>query len=684
MQVTEVARTSWAHHAVCGERIRLGNEVVDFAPLLEWYPTKLVSDLLDAIARCYQRTTIKYPGQQSRSLRNFLLWVASHPKDQSCSAQAETMHQSLSQSSIVDVAVFETCVHAFVEALRDTSDTSIIRTAKIGTRRSHIEHLGMALRAISSEGFWPTLGRLNIGVGMRTSGDNYPSFGELRRTIRSAVMQQPRTSPDTSISKIMQLNQERLGALRRLLVVEFEAGWSEYQRGQARRARRDLPSLAMLRKGVRALNGKYARSNFRLADHPDIERCFPASDPEFRVSALLKFLAEERLGCIEVTSGGRDWERLIGDCGGATALQVQLGGSGRAMAAAHGIVLIDTGFNIQPCDDLLAQPVLMSAQKGRYTLSTVTSQKMRAGGKIVPAVLVEYEKAVPASSPENQIGTLTVIERWREMSQLYRERASTQNPGLAKFLWLRPTGQNFSTVGLAPSNYAWWRTLDPIFAQDPTLAGLRITRKSIRTTVLQLRAANSGLSVSAVATAASHSSEAVAIRSYLNRGWFKSEMDGLIRTFQNHLEAAVITDTKLAVKLGLTSEELGDRRAAAVENGLGFSCLNPYTGHAPGSARGELCSSIEHCGKCELLEFRPTPAALKDLVLTERSLADVEGEFSSRNPARWATTWMVLLAVTRATISRLMEGHHSKALQAAELDIDDALRCGTVKLRSVY
>lgn len=321
----------------------------------------------------------------------------------------------------------------------------------------------------------------------------------------------------------------------------------------------------------------------------------------------------------------------------------------------------------------------MKARGGRQTLSTITSYKMRSSGKIVPSVLAEYEAPVTLGRGMSELSSLEVIRRWREMSEFARKRARHEGRGRERHLWLR-LAAGATEVSVAPNNYSWWRRLRADFDKDPNLSGLTVNRQHIRTTVLQIRLADAGLDVGAVALAASHGSERTTLRNYLNRGWFRSEMDELIRRFQRLFEAGVLSPSEdHHQRLGVADSALARRREQAVETGLGFACAHPS---APLAADGlsPTCTQLDACANCEMLRFVPTDTALQALVVTEMSLSAAESEFISRNPERWALCWLPMLALARAALGRLRESHRKGALAAAEARVEHDIAAGRLAL----
>lgn len=682
MSVTESPKRQSTRAAVEGQRIRLRGALVDFSSLIELYGQQFVIRILDAYAHSYHLGVAKRPDKESVVLRLFFHFLAKpHDDDVAGSRIRHALYSDLVGGVTITREDLEAAIDVFVERMRDIDDLTLVSTRRISTRRNYITSLAGVTRALASAGFWPAIGRMPVGVGLRVFGNNLPSLGELRAIDVNGRRALDHAPEDGPMSVVMTRNRARLAALRDVLVEEFTNEWDAFVRGRGRLSRSDLPAVDALARAIQLLPRNYGGNGYAPAENPIVEACFPHDDYEFRTAALLKYISEAEDGIPMSRGRGWGWHGLISACGGHARIAAALAGNGNALAAAHGIVLIDSGFNVQPCDDLAAEPVVLQAVHGRQIISTISSIKIRAGGKVVAAVLPDHEAEVSARRQKGELTSLEVIRRWQEMSAVYRRLATAQGNGVERHLWIRNENIGSSTVAVAPGNRACWKNLRSKFSQRAELAGLHINRQHIRTTVLQVRLADGGLDVAAVALAASHGSQRTTLRHYLNRGWFRSEMDELIRRFQNLLEAILVpTEEQTVANLGVPATVIQQRRERAVETGLGFACAHPLASEIAPAQASAACLELQACANCDMLRFVPSESALLALVLTEKSLASAEEEFIARNPRRWAKFWLPMLALSRATISRLKDGHRAHALMRACSAVEQGLAEGSLAL----
>lgn len=663
MQLTEAPRPG-QRVPLEGRRIRLGSTSVDISSLIPLYGSAAVSRWLDAIAATWHRGSLPRPAEAARTFAFFLRHIAgSDLASEAIGAEARVYHQLMAGDAPTS-ADLEDCFLSYIERARDLA----AQREAVRTRLNRVARLRAVLLALGPALGWPaiTFAR-NYGTGLRIASKSTLSLGEMQGLGEAAA------SGSALSSNIMQLNKLRLSALREVLCEIFDASWHLFLEGRKLISRTDLPDDEELSAAIRDLPTDYAHYNYDGFASTNVNRCFPLDDVEFRRSSLLKYIINCSGGALRLGRKQDSWWRLLHSCGGAAWLAPRIAGDGRALAAAQGIVLVDTGFNLQPCNDLLADPVITRARQGNQTLSTVTSQKMRAGGKLVLAVLREYEADVPIKP--NNMSALVVIERWREMSSLFREYAKRDAPHLAKYLWIRAPLNRLGDMKIMPNEYQNWNLLQDQFSNHPALRGLKICRRNIRTTVLQIRMAHSELDVAAATLSASHGRQATTIRNYLNRGWFHSEMDELIRRFQNQYEA-ILLPPDAGSAAGLSDEEFDRRRRAATESGLGLLCIAPRT--LPPTPSSNDCLALERCSSCSMMRFSPTDSALRALILTERSLSAAQAAFENQNPERWRAFWLPTLALVRAIVGRLQEGHHQARLRTAVEGVDNELAAGTI------
>lgn len=643
-----------------GQSARINGAFVNLAELIPLYGAAYVSELLDGFARVSYEKKHSYIGTQSRWLKHFLTFVAAESlASQSSDTAANRVFERLTSKQSVKQSDFEDVVSAFFARLRDPTDKTFCETTGLFARRNYIEISAMTLRAMAEEGFWPRLGRIRQTHYKRVQGTVTPALGELRRTDNS---RQPLASP--SMSEIMALNQTRLSALRRCLTATFEGCWKQFQHGEALKARYDGVPIELLANAANSIPKYYGMEGYAGRLPPAVKTHFPLDNPEATLGAALRLFSDEAYQGLSQRSMPSGWQILIARLGGEAKIAPYLGATGRALAAAYGVVLIDSGFNVQPCDDLPINPFYLRAKRGRMTLSTITSIKLRAKGNIVQAATIEED--VSLSREDGNISCAEIINRWNLMTAPFRSRPDADS----EHLWVLPYGKSWSGPLKRydhSSFYSWWNSVIKEHQADPDIGGLRIQRRNIRSTIIQIEASSADLNVTAAALVGNHSKLSTTVGYYLNRGWFKSELDKKIRHFQQLWESTFISEIDGAsASIDLPLHVLEARKAEAVQTGLGFSCVNPFSGEQPGTSSSAACTELQACAGCRLVRFVPSESGFRSLVITDYSLASAEPAFVAANPERWAEVWLPMRALIGATSQRLRESHRRKAFEDVE------------------
>lgn len=657
-----------------GKSTRINGALVDFSDLIPLYGANYVGELLDGFARISYKKQHSYIGSQSRWLKHFLRYLAAETVlGASADTAASRVFGNLTSKAPVSQSDFEDVVSIFFARLRDPTDKTFCRTNGLFARRTYIETSAMTLRAMAEEGFWPRLGRIRQTHYKRIQGTATPSLGEL---LNESTVKGSRGEPH--ISEIMALNQARLNALRQCLAETFEDCRMKFQRGQMLKdSFREIP-VEVLASAATLIPKGYGNLQSIRTLPSLVERYFPLNDPETALGATLRLLSDENYRERPQRSLPTGWQTLIAALGGEATIAPYLGATGRSLAAAYGLVLIDSGFNIQPCDDLPINPFYLTAKRGTQTLSTISSIKLRARGKIVQAAAIEEN--VNLSKKNEATSCVAIIERWNEMTKPFRSHAGSDQ----EHLWVLPQGKSWSGPLKRYSHAsfsAWWRSVLQEHNTNPDIGGLKIQRRNIRSTIIQIEASSADINVAAAALIGGHSRLSTTIGYYLNRGWFKSELDKKIRHFQNLWESIVLSEISDASDaLALPLEIIESRRSEAVETGLGFACLNPFSGEQPGTSASAACTELQACAGCRLVRFVPSESGYRSLVVAEHSLAAAELAFIAANPERWAEVWLPMRALAAATIQRLRQSHRRKAFEDIEKTVLEQISQGGILL----
>lgn len=641
----------------------------EFVPL---YGRTFAAGLAAAWERANQLQRPKPTIKRLAAVKRLFVWLAAQDA-LGDSGVAGEVYREFRDNGVLGVPKLDWCdaVDAFCERLRNPACTDVIDSPNMLTRRNIVQYLSAGLRQIADTGFLPHVGPLKgCGYG-QLSGGNIPALFELSKGKKTRTAF-PQPLPNKDIAALAELSRVRLAALRSCAVRRLLQEYQIFRRGQELMQRPDLPSPDEFEN---ALATKVTKNLFSVL--PD--------DPDGMLGGLLRFVSFRRQNRLFVRREHYPIQVLVSHLGGAELLVRQLEGTIDALVAAYAIVLIDTGFDIGTCDDLPANPFIGEVRSGHQRIATISAIKIRSGGKVVEAVLLDGEFDLQVKVPGQELGSVTAIRMWQEMSAPLRARAS--DPKTADKLWLIAGGslnQGQPRLCYATAfKMAWNRFLKEIQG-DEQIGGLPIQRRMIRPTVLQLRAAANQFEYTAPQAMANHSRSGMTMR-YLGATWFKAELARRIREFQDLYEAAAASGIKDAAGwLDIPAAELDRRQAKAVDTGLGFVCLEPRKGIQLGTTKGEPCTRLDACATCPLRRFVPTSESLVALVVFNSALREQSSAFQAGNPERWATTWLPHLALTEGIIAALENGPHRPKLGRAREEARHRLATGEVAMPRLW
>ena len=648
--------------------IRLGGKAHNLTPLVPHYGGKFCLRLIEAWHLAYALLNANTSEKHCGALRRFLLWMAAAALDNEDVNAVYTALQTESADQIsIDQMRF--VAELYVGKLRDLNNLEIVRTSNVLTRKPLIDALSSALQKLAAEGLWPDIGPIR-GMGRcQLAGGNIRSLGELKQNLASH--ESGIKLLESHINEVMYLNAQRLTALREVLVTELLESHRAFKKGQ------DLLHKAQ------KLSPKFLRSIFehKKGDVPPILRSWLKSDSadDEALMHLLAWLKVCRDGLVQTRDLPVNARQLISIHGGNIEITKHLEATGRGLLAAHTLLLIDTGFNVQTCDDLPANPFVGQVTRGEHRIATISARKRRAAGEIVEASMLAGTHNLDVKAKEGSISGVDVIRIWQEISEPIRRRAS---PEIAAKLWIIPSGRNNLGQVIRYDVGAfvhWWQNFLSDIASHPILGGLKFQRKMIRPTVLQVRTADNNFDHSVAQVLAGHKSSDVTVRRYLSAPWFKEKLDQLIRDFQNLYESSLASDIQeVATKLEIDELELLQRQQLAAETGLGFVCGARLPDAKQVRRQRSNCLSFDECATCPHRRFVPTAQSLKALALANISLKNQGAEFQAQNPDRWAEIWLPFLALTEAIISKIKKTHFRARLISAIEEITTDLEEHTI------
>lgn len=661
-----------ARAGVRGESMRLGGEWHNFSGLTPWYGRSFTERYADAFALTYQLAHGVTFLSKGRAVIRMLvaLGIASNTDDVHSSVVRTV--DALRDGTTIDKSDMIDAVETYVSSLRDLSNKTIVSSTNVHTRMAMIDMLSMGLKDLSAEAIWPNIGSLKHNLNYLVGEGNILSLGELVRPGSEAA--------STVAAEIDSLNRLRLARLKKRMVEVLLEEERIFDLGRCLLARSDLAPFSTLTMAVKKLKS-YTRA--KIKELPwEVTYCFPVDDDETRIANILRYTLAT-YGRVSASDWDKQFKYLVRQCGGIFWLRRFAEGGSRALMAAHTIVLIDTGLNIQPCDTLSASPFVGEIRRGRRRLRTVSSTKNRAGYKVVSGAFEELDTDIGVNSRDGLMSGSKAIEIWQKLSAPTRARAHTAGSEAAKLLWIVEDGNTPGSFHMYthPAFCVWWRDFVAEHADDEFIGGLPIQRRMIRATRAQIVADDNGGDAYTVSRMLGHSRVSTTTRFYLNKRHVLAGFATKVREFVNLLEASISRDApNRGSQLGIAGDVWQKRCARAVETGLGFQCEDPQAGVQPGVPKGTTCDRVEACPHCPMLRFHPTAASLVDLDLTKRSLEARREQYLNANPSRWLQVWEPLLALVTAAEEILEAGPKRRFLVQASATVQSSLSNGSAHL----
>jgi len=369
------------------------------------------------------------------------------------------------------------------------------------------------------------------------------------------------------------------------------------------------------------------------------------------------------------------------------------------MIGAFGVLLCDTGWNLQPARDLEQNPFVFRSAESSYIAqrSFIESFKRRAGhhvlaylgevdvldGGRLSVALENWNRTTEACDPARQFdgyacletasdGTTptaaAILDRYMRMADALRAEFGRYSKSLfADCFWIFINGNK------QPRTYAsdTWAMPPAVYPKGSVLARPGFNFKAIRKTYLILRRQETG-SIDAVRVAAGHTSSSVLMPHYLNTPPVNAELDASIRQFQDAMEAVVVRELdqeQVALQLDKPASELVRLRRTADKAGIT-------------AALGLLDEIPDAIGPATpALRFEPDDERLGELYLIHRKLREMQAHYPNR--ARFRLEFLPLLALVKAIGRELFRKHLGPGYWRAARRASWALRAQQIALPSL-
>lgn len=359
----------------------------------------------------------------------------------------------------------------------------------------------------------------------------------------------------------------------------------------------------------------------------------------------------------------------------------------RMVAAAAGVLICDTGWNVQPTLDMSSEPFVFRSSQQAFIGSPVfiESFKKRAGHHVL-AYLGKHEILTDRRFQSAQEIWLETIEK--DGNSANPEYAVIETESRSGFLSALDIMARFRAVansalalidGLAAAKQLrkhFWICSGETGLTVPDrieFGSVRpkrdgINYKAIRKSVQIIRLDDSG-SVRAVSRSAGHLTTSVIMPHYLNAPHIADQLDRNIRDFQNAIQGLLTRELELQVAartLGMTEASLERMRNHAERAGIA-------------AALGLVKTADRTSSDNTVIRFAALDDQnLSDLYLAHRALQELR--LRTRNHARYRIHYLPMLAMAKAIGRELFRsGYGPRYVKAARSTVV-ALRAGSISL----
>ncbi|WP_312946511.1 hypothetical protein [Agrobacterium sp.] len=336
--------------------------------------------------------------------------------------------------------------------------------------------------------------------------------------------------------------------------------------------------------------------------------------------------------------------------------------------AAFHIILIESGANVQPVEDLPFSVYIGRARHGKRQLATT---KNRAGGKPVPASISDEVAFIGLNPNDGLPSAAKAVDIWLKLSGSLR--AATGDTANRLWVWRRVPGtRKILTHGPMVNHDPWYKFLRKI-ADNPLLGGVPITRKAIRKAVSNSHASSGDFDFVIQQALLGHVKSATTF-SYLSEGAVRAFLVSQVREFTNAWEASsVINVEDAARKLGVTESELIRRQRLGLENGLAFAALG---NDDPLGREVDDAPQLHETAKLFVISEK----SLFSLEVARRALWAQFDLIVNANPHRFLRTWIPWMAIVEGYYSRLETSRFRVRLKRVRQDVSARLDSGHLSL----
>lgn len=542
------------------------------------------------------------------------------------------------------------------DRLRDYDDYSFTTSTNDKTRAGFWDGIKRLTGLLAGVAYFPPFriaGTIPHAPGTRT-----PVFADLSR---EAGRLKPSISWVEAEEAAVKENIELLDQLREALEKEFAVELACFLDGQRIVSDNSLPTANEIDQIIRnegvsspALGSKGSRRRFELG------------------VKLLYAVTYDDYTC---ASSAYRYQHFIVSAGGQSKLRSYLGATPKALHAAFVIVLIDTGWNLQPCADLGRDPFVGEVNRGRRRIKSIGSVKNRANDLKITGVIADDDLLEAELSTKRQDGRLSgvkVIEQWIAMTLPLRQKADRDDNPAANSLWIwRERYDGVASSNCGSIDKCWWYDFLARLSNHPRLGGLSITHRSIRKTFLNIEASKGVLNVRVAMALADHASDKQT-HQYLTEATIHAVYSSKMRKFMELWESTSALGIEDAARwLGVTDHDLKKMQQLGLSSGFDFAILGKTEQNV-----GECAAAVTRRARTLVANDR----SFEILHLARLALKRLSDRLQSANPSRWVRSWLTYQVIIDGYCGLLQRGRYrvqfERAVERAERRVaskDDAL-----------
>jgi hypothetical protein len=597
-------------------------------------------------------------GNYFKTVRTAFLLIAKRGATGSGTPEEAVYKQLRDENApVIGRKIWATVVANLATSILKLNDDSFIASKNSRSRNKKIESLRAGLRWLSERGFVPEAdpeGRLN---------DTFSPAAKCLATLsfEAGRLDISKLSSEEAAQAFVRRNREMLDELRRCLWLELKSNAELFEIGKKLTGDTKLPDtsnvITVLRSTPRDQVSKVA---VKLGIDPDQERAL-----------VLKLLKEVAAG-YKPPIGRQKLNAFLYRYFTNSEAHPYIEATSIALNAAYHIVLIDTGGNVQPLDDLPLKLYKSTTKRARREIRSLFFEKNRAGGKRVPAHL--HEKLfLSTAGTKNSPSGVEVVETYKMLSEPMR--ASTGPTAERLWVW-RMSGKGRVSTDLISMAQSRWPDFLKRIVGNPLIGGLAINRQVIRRAVANSRLELREFDIETLKASLGQESAKISF-GYLSEGAVRAFLNNEIRRFLNSWEAGAVKNIDdAAAKLGVSEPELYRRSQLGVENGLAFADLTSATCEADINSVDAPPMLLDPTAQL----FVVSDKTMTTLSLARLALHEQLERMINANPMRFVRMWMPWLAIVEGYCQRLEQSRFRVRFRKISSDVDRQLRLGKLSL----